>query len=144
MFWPTVYHNNLNAFTELDRIQGELEQLFRGSTMGRREFPAVNVWTNNDDAVLTAELSGINPDNLEITVKDDTVTLKGERVLPELKEGRQYLRRERGQGRFTRSFALPFRVQADAVNARYRNGMLEIRLPRAEADKARRIAIKAS
>jgi HSP20 family protein len=103
----------------------------------------MNVWTDADSAVVTAELSGVSLDDIEISVEDDTLTLRGNRQPAELGEGVTYHRRERRYGSFLRSFRLPFRVDAEKVDAIFRNGVLSISLPRAEEDKPRRIAIRA-
>ena len=103
----------------------------------------MNIWVKEDDAILTAELPGVDPDEVEITVKNDTVTIRGERPA-EWGEGETYLRRERRDGAFERSFSLPFKVDPDTVSAQHRNGVLQIMLPRAEVDRPKRIAIKAA
>lgn len=131
-----------NPWSDLERMENEFERWFGG---GRRpwsaEFPAVNIWTNENDAVLLAELPGIDTDQLEITVKDDTVTLRGDRKAGEPKEGMAYVRRERESGPFARTFTLPFKLDADKVSAEYHRGVLELRLPRSEKDKPRKIAV---
>jgi HSP20 family protein len=81
---------------------------------------------------------------LDIAVVENTLTLSGERTPAELAEGEVYHRRERGSGKFTRSFQLPFNVEANNVQAVYEKGVLRITLPRAEADKPRRITVKAA
>jgi HSP20 family protein len=105
-------------------------------------YPAMNVWTNEDGAITTAELPGFDPDEIEITVEGDTLKVAGSRAPEELGEGK-YHRRERGCGSFTRSFQLPFQVQGDAVEASFERGVLRINLPRAEADKPKKITVKA-
>jgi HSP20 family protein len=106
-------------------------------------YPAMNVWTNEDGAVVTAELPGCNSENIDISVQNETLTVRGSRQPDEVQEGQIYHRRERGCGRFTRSFQLPFQVQADQVEATFSKGVLSISLPRAEADKPKKITIKA-
>ncbi len=107
-------------------------------------YPAMNVWMNEEGAIITAELPGIAPEDLDISVVGDTLTVSGERKPEELKEGETYHRRERGYGKFSRAFQLPFEVEADKVSATFKNGVLHITLPRAEADKPRKIAVKAA
>jgi len=106
-------------------------------------YPAMNVWTDQDGAVVTVELPGINPEEIEISVKNDTLALRGSRAPDEVQEGETYHRRERGSGSFTRSLQLPFQVASDKVAASYEKGVLSITLPRAEADKPKKITIKA-
>jgi HSP20 family protein len=103
----------------------------------------MNVWTDQDSAVVTAELPGVNLEDINISVEDDTLTLRGDRQREELEEGVTYHRRERRFGSFLRTFQLPFRVDADKVDATLKNGVLSVSLPRAEEDKPRRIVIRA-
>jgi HSP20 family protein len=105
-------------------------------------FPALNIWSNEDELIVTAEVPGINPEDLDISVVGDNLTLKGERRSEELEEGARYHRQERGYGSFSRTVQLPFPVDIEKVNAKFTNGVLEIGLPRAEADKPRKIAVK--
>jgi HSP20 family protein len=107
------------------------------------EFPAVNVYESDDALELSMKLPGINPKDLDVTVNQDTLTLKGSREVDKAPEGAEYLRQERGAGSFVRSFALPFPVNTGEVAARYQDGILTVRLPKAESAQPRKIAIKA-
>jgi HSP20 family protein len=131
----------------MDRLQDEMNRMFdpllRSSARGPSSFPAVNIWTNEDDALVTAELPGVDPDKIEVTVKENTVTIRGSRELDELKEGEAYLRQERGAGTFVRSFTLPFTVDGDSVTAQYQMGILQLTLPRRAEDKPRKISVNA-
>ena len=143
MAWET---RNWNPWAELARMQQEFDQLLRGDTGARTatgDFPAVNIWSDQEQGLLTAELPGIDPDKLEITVKDDAVTVRGNRQAETLKKGETWVRRERGEGAFARTFRLPFQVDADKVKADYQKGILQLTLPRAEEDKPRQIKVKA-
>lgn len=108
------------------------------------EYPAINIWKNGDAAILTTEIPGISPDNLDISVAHNTLTLRGERTDMQTDEGVNYHRRERWQGKFVRSMELPFAVDADKVEAEFYDGVLYIKLPRAEEDKPKQIAVKIS
>lgn len=142
--WPTTRYGNL--WDEMNRLQREMSRVFdplrRAADTGGG-FPAVNIWTGEDEALLTAELPGVNPDKIEVTVKDDTVTIRGTRETDTLKEGENYLRQERGAGSFVRTFALPFHVDAGKVKAHYRTGILQLTLPKHEADKPKKITVHA-
>jgi HSP20 family protein len=142
----TLYGTRSHPWGDLDRLHREMNSLFQGMSGGRLtdELPPVNIWTNDDGAVLCAELPGMNAEDLEVTVKNDTVTIRGERAPSELGEGESFLRRERETGSFTRSFSLPFNLEAEEVKASYKNGVLELRLPRAAVDKPQKIAISAA
>ena len=141
-----------SQWRELDRLRREMDRLFtdwpRSGWGGAPAYPAMNVWTNEDGAVVTAELPGVAPEDIDISVVNETLTVTGTRQ-PELVrerdqvEGATYHRRERSQGRFTRSFQLPFRIEAGEVKASFERGVLHITLPRAEADKPKRIEVKA-
>jgi HSP20 family protein len=104
-------------------------------------FPAVNVWSDTDRAVVTAELPGVNPEELEITTDADVLTISGSREAEDAGREGRYRRHERGHGSFTRRVPLPFPAEREAVEAGYTNGVLRITLPRSEASKPRRIEI---
>jgi HSP20 family protein len=103
----------------------------------------MNIWTDPDGAIVSAELPGVNPEDIDISVQNDVLTLTGSRQPDDLEEDEIYHRRERGHGRFTRSFQLPFHVEAGKVEAMFDKGILRISLPRAEADKPKKITVKA-
>ena len=132
---------------DLDDWQRDMYRLFSNVFAGPRvqrapSYPAMNVWTNQNGALLTAELPGVNPEDIDITVVGDMLTLTGVRPADKLQEGERYHRRERGYGKFTRTFQLPFSVQADKIEATFKKGILHIALPRAEVDKPRKISVK--
>jgi HSP20 family protein len=93
--------------------------------------------------VITAELPGVQQDDLEITVHRDTVTLRGERQ-DKSDDAGAYHRRERGSGTFVRTFGLPFQVDPDKVDAKLKDGILTLSLQRPEHDKPKRIRVSAS
>ncbi|NIV36406.1 MAG: Hsp20 family protein [Anaerolineae bacterium] len=131
---------------DMRRLRRDMNRLFAGWP-ARAEwstapgFPAMNAWTNEDSAVVTAELPGVGADDIEIAVEKDTLTLRGRREPEELEEGASFHRRERRFGGFNRAFRLPFAIDAAEVKAEFKNGLLTIVLPRAEADKPKTIAI---
>jgi HSP20 family protein len=104
-------------------------------------YPSVNVWTNTDGAIVTAELPGIDTEELDISVRENVLTITGNRSATELQEGAVYHRRERSHGKFQRILELPFIVDTAGVEANYEKGVLRILLPRAEADKPRKISV---
>ncbi len=136
-----------DPFQEMDRFRREMNRLFENWEPAARTahgYPAANVWIGENEVVVTAELPGIDPADVSISVHGETLTIKGNRKADELKEGETYHRRERGQGSFTRTLELPFRVESDKVDATFKDGVLKVTLPRAEADRPRRIAVKAA
>ena len=129
---------------EIRRLQSEMSRVFEASTAARAaEFPPINAYANQDGAVITAELPGVRSDELNISVHRDSVTLSSERRT-DADEARAYHRRERHQGRFNRTVALPFQIDPDRVEASMSAGVLTITLQRAEADKPKRITVQAS
>lgn len=107
-------------------------------------FPAVNVWQNDEAVAITAELPGVYPSDIEITIKDNVLTLAGERKLPDVGDDATWHRRERAFGRFARAIRLPFAGTDDQVEARFSNGVLRIAVARPEQDRPRRIEIRAA
>lgn len=110
---------------------------------GIGEFPALNLWEEDDALHIEAELPGLDLADLEIFVTGrNEFTLKGERRPPVVEKGMAH-RQERGFGRFERTLTLPFAVNEEAVDARFENGVLRVRLPKHETAKPRKITIKA-
>jgi HSP20 family protein len=111
-----------------------------GATVSR--FPALNVWGNSDRVVVMAELPGLDPNDLDVSVVNNQLTIKGERKSDQPAEDAVCHRRERDYGKFVRTVRLPFAVENDQVVAKYENGVLTITMPRQEATKPKRIEIK--
>lgn len=135
-----------SMWEEMDRLQREVNRLFEnydrpGLPSG---YPALNVWMNEDGAVATAELPGLDVKDIEISVVGQTLTLSGERKPEALPKEAAYHRQERTAGKFTRTLDLPFNVDSAKVQATLEKGILRILLPRAEQDKPRKITIKAN
>lgn len=105
---------------------------------------AVDVMENEDEYVVQASLPGIDPDELDVTLEDNVLMLKGETKADETFEDEQYHIRERRFGSFGRRIRFPMIVDADAVEATYENGVLTLTVPKAEEVKPKRIAVKAS
>jgi len=129
----------IDPWREFERVNRSLSRWVSPSTI---EFPAVNVWVAGDTAVVTTELPGIDPSAIDISVVGKTLTLRGSRKPEEFKENESYHRRERWHGQFTKTIELPFDIDSGKVDAQYRKGILRITLPRAEADKPRKISVK--
>ena len=139
--WATLPH-----FPSLRR---DMDRLFEAlSTGGAFEgphssgvFPALNVSEASDNYYLEAELPGIEANAIQLSVMGTTVTLGGERKIPELEERQSYHRRERRAGSFRRSLELPNRVDPERADAKYVNGILTLTLPKAAEAKPREISI---
>jgi HSP20 family protein len=135
-----------SPFEELHDLQRQMNRLFdgyeSGTTMSR--FPALNVWGNPESVVVTAELPGLEIDDLDIQVVNNQITIKGERKADQPAEDAVRHRCERDAGKFVRTVRLPYAVENDKVTATYVNGVLTITMPRREATKPKRIEIKTS
>ena len=141
MYWPRYGMTNWDPFAELRTLQREMNRLFNGYSTEQAAYPALNVWSNGTEAVVTAEVPGVDPSEIDINVERDELTIAGERKAGEPAEGVVCHRSERGAGRFVRTVRLPFEVQHDAVKATHRHGVLTVKLPRSEATKPKRIEI---
>jgi len=130
---------------EMERLRQEMNRVFTNFPSCVRQapaYPAMNVWTNENGAVVTAELPGCSPESIDLAIVGDTLTITGAREPEEVAENATYHRRERGCGRFQRSLQLPFEIETAKVEATFDKGVLHIALPRAEASKPKKIAIK--
>ena len=131
-----------DLFTEMRRLQHDLNRLYETGAPGAEKI-ALNVWSNEDGAVVTAEMPGVKPEALDLSVVGDSLVLRGRRE-PEIKasEKGEWHRRERATGEFVRTVQLPFTVESGKVEAKLERGLLTVTLPRAEAEKPRKITLK--
>ncbi|MDD5559445.1 Hsp20/alpha crystallin family protein [Candidatus Methylomirabilis sp.] len=103
--------------------------------------PAVDIFETSDSIVMKAELPGVSRDNIDIQVEDNTLTLKGERKFEREVKEENYLRIERSYGAFQRAFNLPTGVQQDKIRAVFKDGVLEVTMPKAEEAKPKQVKI---
>ena len=120
-------------------VRGGIDH-FRDSFSG--VFPLINVGESDDNIVISAELPGVKPEDLDISVKNDTVTVKGEKKVGPHPAGANFYRKERHEGVFSRILTLPVKVDTEAAAAVFKNGILTLTLPKAAEAKSRQIAIK--
>jgi HSP20 family protein len=138
---------------ELNTIQSEMNRLFNtlfdapgGGTGGngaamRRWIPPMDLVETQDDFVLRADLPGLTEDDVKIELADNVLTVSGERKAEHEERGEGYYRVERASGAFSRSLTLPEGVKADAVKANFDRGVLEVRIPKPEERKPRKVSI---
>jgi len=126
---------------ELDRMIGAAFGDVRGVTTG--VYPPVNVFDGGDAYVVKAELPGVDASQIELEVQEDTLTLRGERVFSEPRSDAAFHRRERMEGQFRRVLHLPGQVAGSDIKADLRDGVLTVRLPKAEEARPRKVAIQA-
>lgn len=113
------------------------------SVRGEQLNPALDVHETQDEIVVTASLPGMKPEDVEITITGQTLSLRGELKEDETVEREQYLYRERRFGSFHRQVQLPTRVEGDRAEATFENGLLRLAIPKAEEVKPRQIQIRA-
>ena len=138
-----------NPFTEMERMRQQMDalsgMLSRGTPWRREQpagvFPLLNLTENKDDYYIRAELPGITGEELGIEIVDKTLTISGERKIPEEDKKVRYHRREREAGRFSRAITLPGEGDSDKIRAHMRDGLLTITIPKAEAQKPRQITV---
>ncbi len=104
--------------------------------------PVLDLYEEKDDIVVKAEIPGIDKDNIEVNLGDHTLTIKGEKKKEEETKEENYYRSERSYGAFLRTIELPKDVHADKVKATFKNGVLEVRLPKTEEAKAKEVKVK--
>lgn len=145
-----MFGNAMFLPTGIDELKREMDRLFNAfGTTGRPRwphtcaaaYPALNIWDAGDTLCVEAEVPGVNKDDLEILAVGNELTVKGRRQ-PFNGEKTAYHRHERGVGEFTRSITLPVEVDAAKVEAVLDNGVLTLRLPKAENAKPRQITVK--
>lgn len=111
------------------------------ATTSRGAYPPVNVFQDNDDYVVIAEIPGAKREDLEIQVKNNQVRLSGKKVIDYGKKASLH-RRERGSGHFDRTISIPYQVDSEGIKAEFRNGILALFIPRAASDKPRVVNIE--
>lgn len=140
-----------DPFREMRSLQDEVNRLF-ASSFNRNDNelmrgawnPSVDIFENKDQLVLEAELPGMNPEDVNISIENNILTIHGERKFEKKDEGDNFHRVERSYGSFTRSFTLPPTVSSENANAEFENGILRLTLAKREEAKPRRIEIKAN
>jgi len=144
------WQNFQPVWNQLQQFQNDMNRVFErwGENGGRwfgqaASYPAVNVWEEGEHVFVEAELPGLDLKDLEIYVTGgNQLTVKGERKQKTPEKGLWH-RQERGFGNFVRTLALPFAVDADKVDARFENGVLQVKLAKHESAKPRKIQVKA-
>jgi HSP20 family protein len=133
---------------ELDSLQSDMNRLFDGFFQGRsangggrRWIPAMDLVETEDELVLRADLPGLGEDDVSVEIKDNVLTISGERKAEHEEKKEGYYRVERSFGSFSRSLTLPRGIDADAVSAGFERGVLEVRIPKPEERKPTRVQI---
>ncbi|MBI3993650.1 MAG: Hsp20/alpha crystallin family protein [Candidatus Lambdaproteobacteria bacterium] len=153
---PALKEDGVDSIQALQRNMSRLfEDFFGRFNAGWENFPLevrgsfnprINVTENEQEIVVTAELPGMDEQDVEVSLSNDLLALKGEKKQEREEEGRDFYRLERSYGGFRRNIALPAEVQADKVEATFKRGVLRIKLPKAPGAQkaAKRIAIRSA
>jgi HSP20 family protein len=141
-----------DPFREIATLQERMNRLFQeasGHTRGAEEdyatgswIPSVDVRETKDTLELQVEVPGIDPKDVTVSVENGVLTLRGTRKFEKASEGETYHRIERAYGIFERSFTLPTNVNPEKIEARYRQGVLHLTVPKREEAKPKAISIK--
>ena len=140
-----------DPFRDVAALQDRINRIFNDSFGRSRDLddevslydwrPPVDIYETDDGIVLKVELPGVNKDDVSVEVKDNVLTLKGERLLdPEIKDD-HYYRKERSFGKFNRSFSLQEPIKPDLIKAGFKVGILTIEVPRPEEEKPKQITV---
>lgn len=140
-----------DPFSEMLTLRQAMDRLFEDSFVspltlrtfnGEAPGPALDVHETGDEIVVSAALPGLKPEDVDITITGQTLSIRGEFKADEKVERDQYLYRERRHGTFHRQLQLPVRVQGDAATATFEDGVLTLTIPKAEEVKPRQIQVK--
>jgi HSP20 family protein len=143
-----VARRGLSPFPEIMDLQRSLDHLF-----GRQQYalseqalsgwqPLVDIFETENEIVIKVELPEVNKDDVQVNLDDRTLTIRGERKLEFEDQREGYHRIERTYGQFARSFTVPPNINREGLKASYRDGVLRVRLPKAEEAKPRQIAVE--
>jgi HSP20 family protein len=144
--WRPFRFERGDLFRDLLEMQSEMSRAMNRQpgpgAVDRVWSPAIDIAETKDDLVVTASLPGVKEKDIHLSIDGDTLSLRGQRMAEQQVKDEHYHRIERWSGSFERHIQLPVPVQADRVRASYRDGVLEVRLPKVEAIKPREIKIE--
>ena len=129
-------------WSDFDNVSSQLDRLLQGTPYQRQGRPLpVNVWNGDDGAIVTAQMAGLKPDSIDVSLDGRELTVRCERP-PVHDNGHRTVRQEMHDGQFSRTVNLAFDPDVDGIEAKYSNGQIEICVPKAESAKPRRIEIE--
>lgn len=142
-----------DPFQDIATLQDRINRLFEdafppsrtrdpnGETETVSWRPVVDIYETNAALVITAELPGIEKESVSVEVKDNMLTIKGQRLRPDAINEEDYIRRERSFGTFSRSFNLRYHVNPEAIRAKFNEGLLQVEIPKPEREKPKQITV---
>ena len=141
MYLP-ILNRKRGILNDFRQLQNEVNHLFNSTVSTSSVFPKVNLFYANDDLILTAEVPGVDPKEIDISIQGNILSLSGKRERTTVAEDAVLQRTERASGNFSRTIDLPVKIEVKDIDATYKNGILKVKLPRAEEDKPKKISIK--
>jgi HSP20 family protein len=142
----TIAH--LEPYRGLSNLQNQFNKIFNDSFRNQAEesalttwAPAVDIYETPNELVVKADLPDVNEKDIDVRVENNLLTIRGERKFEKSVSEESYLRVERTYGAFSRSFSLPNTVNAEAIGAEYKNGVLTVNLPKREESKPRQVKV---
>jgi HSP20 family protein len=136
------FYSPMGLLGAMDRLAGNIWDSSKPYTLDTSLVPHTDIYEENDQLVMKTELPGINKEDVNITLQGDRLIIKAEKKETVVEDSACYAR-ERQYGQYVRSIVLPFPVKEDEISATFENGVLELRLSKAEESKAKKIEIKA-
>lgn len=140
--WEREIERLLDEFPRWRRPFFREMEPFRLSRELHIQPPTVDMYEDKGDIVVKAELPGMGKDEIEVTLRDSSLTIKGEKKKEEKVKEKDYYRCEREYGSFLRTVALPAEVKAEGVKAAFKDGVLEVRLPKSEHAKKKEVQVR--
>jgi HSP20 family protein len=142
----TIAH--LEPFRGISTLQNQFNRIFNESLRNQAEesalttwAPVVDIYETPNELVVKADLPDVNEKDIDVHVENNLLTIRGERKFEKSVSEESYLRVERTYGAFSRSFSLPNTVNAEAIGAEYKNGVLTVNLPKREESKPRQVKV---
>ncbi len=139
--WEQPFRGATNLQEQINRVFGDLVGRTGQESNLTPWAPAVDIFETENELVVKADLPDVNPQDLDIRVENNVLTIRGERKFENEVNEDNYLRIERSYGSFSRSFSLASSVNADAINADYQNGVLTLSIPKREEAKPKQIKV---
>jgi HSP20 family protein len=136
------FYTPFSLLGAMDRLAGNIWDSSKPYTLDTNLVPSTDIYEDNDQLVMKTELPGISKEDINISLQGDRLTVRAEKKEVVIEDSSCYAR-ERQYGQYLRSVTLPFSVKEDEISATFENGVLELRLSKAEESKAKKIEIKA-
>ena len=137
------FYHPMTLIDEIEGLAQEMWDSWQPVFSGNSFMPHTEMYEEKDQLVVKTELPGIQKEELDVSLEGDVLTIKAKKKQEEVTEDATYYTRERHYGEYYRSVSLPFHVDGDKTSATFENGLLELRLPKAEEAKTKHIEVKA-